>query len=259
MIVVQVSDPNLRKAVRRAAHPEEDVVTDGRHVLDAIDQGFPRLLVKSDDVRLPRLPSTLPVLALDAPTLRRWEAERRATELPPTRLDFTTRRLKTLVECTALDGTWVDGALAELTRAAGTQLPRPLRSFARRILEFPVHYNNLHPLSDACGVTRGALKARFRRRELASPSTYQRWFRTMAVAHLLSDRSITIATVARRTGFTSDGNLCRMMATVCGMTPTEVRTVHGWNRLLISFAWLHLTPQALEAWSGLDELFERAS
>ena len=53
-------------------------------------------------------------------------------------------------------------------------------------------------------------------------------------------------------GFTSDGNLCRMMSNVCGMTPTEVRTIHGWNRLLISFAWLHLTPDALEAWADLE-------
>jgi hypothetical protein len=32
--------------------------------------------------------------------------------------------------------------------------------------------------------------------------------------------------------------------------------VRGWNRLLITFAWMHLTPEALEAWAGLDELFE---
>jgi hypothetical protein len=48
-----------------------------------------------------------------------------------------------------------------------------------------------------------------------------------------------------------------MMGAVCGMTPTEVRTVRGWNRLLISFAWVHLTPSALAAWGELDELFDR--
>ena len=79
----------------------------------------------------------------------------------------------------------------------------------------------------------------------------------MAVADLLSDRSVTVAAGARRTGFTSDGNLCRMMAAVCDMTPTEVRTLRGWNRLLITFAWTQLTPEALEAWAELDELFER--
>ena len=125
-------------------------------------------------------------------------------------------------------------------------------------MEFPVRYRNLHSVSDACGVTRGALKARFRRRQLASPYTYQRWFRIIAVAHLLADRSVTVAAAARRMGFTSDGNLCRMMGNVCGMTPTELRTVHGWNRLLISFAWLHLTPEALEAWAELELFAVRA-
>ena len=147
MIVVQVNDPNLRKAVRRAAHAEEDVVADARLALDAIDLGFPRLVVKAEDVRLPSISPKLPVLELDGPTLRRWEAERRSSDLPPTRLDFTTQRLATLIDVSALERTWVDGALADLTRAAGTQLPSPLRSFARRILEFPAHYTNLHALS----------------------------------------------------------------------------------------------------------------
>ena len=34
----------------------------------------------------------------------------------------------------------------------------------------------------ACDTSRGALKARFRRRGLPSPSTYLRWFRVFAVA-----------------------------------------------------------------------------
>ena len=48
-----------------------------------------------------------------------------------------------------------------------------------------------------------------------------------------------------------------MMATLAQLTPTEVRTVHGWNKLLITFAWTHLTPQALDAWAGLNVLFQR--
>lgn len=255
MIVVHVSDPTLRKALRRAAHPEEDVIADPRLALEAIDLGFPRLVVKGAGERLPVVAPGVPVLELDEPTLRRWEAERRSGELPPERLRFTAHRLGALIETSALERTWVDGALADLTRAAGTQLPFPLRSFARRILEFPAHYTNLRTIADACGMSRGALKARFRRRGLDSPFTYQRWLRLMAVADLLSDREVPIAVAARRMGFTSDANMCRTMARVCQMTPTEVRTVHGWNRLLISFAWLHLTPQALEAWAGLDELF----
>ncbi len=103
MIVVQVSDPGLRKALRRAAHPEEDVVVDARLALDAIDVGFPRLIVKGEDVRLPATPSRVPLLELDGATLRRWEVERRSRELPPTRLDFATERLGTLIQCSALE------------------------------------------------------------------------------------------------------------------------------------------------------------
>lgn len=31
------------------------------------------------------------------------------------------------------------------------------------------------------------------------------------------------------------------MVSLTGLTPTEVRTVRGWNRLLIAFAWTYLT------------------
>ena len=257
MIVVQVSDPILRTAVCRAAHVEEDVVLDARLGADAIEFGFPRLIVTTEEVRLPWSARRVPVLDLDEMTLRRWEGERRTRELPPTRIEHATKALEVLISCTATERTWVDRALADLTRAAGSQLPPPLRTFARRVFEFPMHYTNLHSVANACHTSRGALKAKFRRRGLASPYTYLRWFRILAVSDLLSDRSVTVAAAARRMGFTSDGNLCRMMGAVSGMTPTEVRTVTGWNRLLISFAWAHLTPEALEAWAGMDELFER--
>jgi hypothetical protein len=79
----------------------------------------------------------------------------------------------------------------------------------------------------------------------------------MAAAEVLSDRSVTVAAAAHRVGFTSDGNLCRTMATLAQTTPTEVRTVHGWNRLLITFAWAHLTPVALDAWVQVGRLFHR--
>jgi len=257
MIVARVTAPVLLRAVCAAAHPEEDVVTDTGLAVEAIGWGFPRLVVRAGEIGAPGRTSGIPVLDLDDALLRRWEAERRMEEPPVARVDHMARRLRTLMDRSAAEGTWVDGALADLTRAAGAQLPLPLRAFARRILEFPVHYTNLHALAGACHMTRGALKATFRRRELPSPFTYLRWFRTMAVAHLLSDRSITVATAARRLRFTSDGNLCRMMAASTGLTPTEVRTVGGWNRLIIGFALAHLTPEALDAWAGLDELFQR--
>ncbi len=101
------------------------------------------------------------------------------------------------------------------------------------------------------------MKARFRRRGLESPYTYLRWFRVMAVANLLSDHEVTVAQAAYRLGFTSDGNLCRAMVSVTGLRPTDVRTVRGWNHLLITFARTCLTGSSLHAWEGLDELFEQ--
>ena len=257
MIVVQASDPYLRRAVLRGAHVEEDVVTEPRLAVEAIERGFPRVVVRDEEHDWPPLGDAVRRVDVTGELLRRWETERRGAELPPTRLDHFTEKVTVLVEATAEDRSWVDRTLSELSRATGRRLPLPLRSFARRILEFPSHYTTLHPLADACGTTRGALKARFRRRELSTPSTYLRWFRLIAVSQLLSDRDVTVAEAASRLGFTSDGNLCRTMWNVLEMTPTEVRSVRGWNRILVTFAWSHLTAGLLEAWSTLDDLFER--
>ncbi len=244
--------------MRRAAHPEEDVIEDARLIHEAVEWGFPRLIVRDQVARRP-LSGGIPVLELDDGTLRRWEAERRAGSLPATRVEYTATRLAEILRQPNGGPTWIDRVLADLARASGRRLPPPLSSFGRRILEFPYFYTSLHPLASTCGTSRGALKAKFRRRGLDSPSTYLRWFRVLAVASLLSDRSLTVATAARRLGFTSDGNLCRMLAGVAGMTPTEARQLPGWNRLLLTFTWKHLGPDALEAWASLDDLFERRS
>ncbi|MDH3206165.1 MAG: helix-turn-helix domain-containing protein [Gemmatimonadota bacterium] len=257
MIVSRVTDPLLQQALRRAAHPDEDVVTDASLAIDALQLGFPRLLVRAGAALQERVPSGVAILDLDDLLLRRWEAERRQDELPKPRLDDLTRRLRLLLERPVTDGTWVDSALADLSRAAGVPLPAPLRGFTRRVLEFPSRYTSLHGLSGACGLSRGALKARFRRRGLASPYTYLRWFRVMAVAEVLSDRGVSVASAAHRLGFTSAGNLCRVTATLADTTPTELRTVHGWNRLVVRFAWTHLTSDAVDAWSTLTDLFGR--
>lgn len=260
MIVARVADPYVRRALRAAANPEEDVVSDPALVADALHGGFPRLLVSlggADGPDGPEGPTGVPVLRLDDALLQRWESERRMAEVPRPRVEFLASRLSALIDGSATPATWVDSALADLSRAAGARLPAPLRTFARRIMEFPEHYTTLHDVAEACGVSRGALKARFRRRGLSSPYTYQRWFRIMSVAAVLSDRSVTVGAAAHRLGFTSSGNLCRMMGSLVDLTPTEVRTVRGWQRLLISFAWVHLTPEALEAWSDLGRLFQR--
>lgn len=257
MIVARVPDPVLRQAVVSAAHPEEEVVTDPELALEALQLGFTRLLVRAGASTAEGVPDAVRVLDLDDVLLRRWEAERRAEEVLSPRVEDLARRLRPLMERSASERHWVDRALAELSRAAGAPLPRPLRAFGRRVMEFPSGYTKLHDLADHCGLSRGALKARFRRRGLDSPYTYLRWFRTLAAAEVLSDRRVTVARAAYRLGFTSAGNLCRGIEAVADATPTELRTVHGWNRLVVRFAWTHLSADALEAWSTLDDLFER--
>ena len=69
----------------------------------------------------------------------------------------------------------------------------PPTPFGRRVLEFPIRYKAVHSLACAASTYPGALKARFRLHELTSPSTYLRRFQLMAVADLLSDRTVTVA------------------------------------------------------------------
>ncbi len=260
MLIAHLSDTRLLAAVRGAAHPEEDVISDRELGTDALVLGYPRLIVVSDAADAFPVSGSgarVPVLDLDVAMLARWEAERRARHVPPPRTDFLVERLVGLLERQATESTWVDRALGELGRAAGAALPLPFRAFARRVFEFPSHYHDLHPMAAACGLTRGALKARFRRRGLPSPYAYIRWLRLMACAHLLADRSVTVARTARRFGYTSAGNLCRTMMSLTGLTPTEARTQNGWNHLVIAFARTHLDGEAIAAWRELDELFHR--
>ncbi len=262
MIVAHVSDPYLRVAVCLAAHPEEDVILDHELATEAMESGHPRLVLQvaagGSAPDAPVGPNRGPrVVWLTRSVLAGWEAERRRQELPAGRADYLADRLRELIEKQASEVTWVDRALGDLGRAAGASLPPELRAFGRRILEFPSYYTDLRPLADACKLSRGALKARFRRRSLPSPYTYLRWFRLIATANLLADRSVTVAQAAHRIGFTSDGNLCRSVRSLTGLTPTEIRTVQGWNRLLITFAWQHLRSRALDGWGEMGDLFER--
>ena len=256
MIIARISDPVLRHALRAAALPEEDVVDADELVAEALEWGAPRLIVQMTGAEVPRLRSELPVVELSPALLRRWEAERRVEDLFRPRADFVTERLRRLIDHAEPRRTWVDTAFAELTRAAGTQLPGTLRGFGRRVMEFPSHYAKLTDVAEACHLSHGALKARFRRKGLSSPYTYLRWFRALTIARTLADRDVSVAEAARRLGFTSDGNLCRAMLTLTGMTPTEARTVQGWNRIVVNFVWLHLGPDALAAWEDMGGLFK---
>lgn len=259
MIVAFLSDPQLGAAVRLAGHPEEDVILERDLASRAIEWGYPRVVLHA--VSEADAPTTLQttrsvrITSVTGAMLARWEVERRRERVPVGRVDFLAARLRELLETGSSPPTWVDRALGDLGRAAGAPLPLALRSFARRILEFPSHYRDLHPLAESCGLSRGALKARFRRRHLSSPYTYLRWLRLIASANVLSDRSVTVAQAARRIGFTSDGNLCRSMQSLGGLTTTEARTPTGWNQLLLTFARDYLGREALDGWREMDELF----
>jgi AraC-like DNA-binding protein len=263
MIVGLCSDPILRAALRRTAHPEEDVFLDERLAGFALELGFPRVVVYMPEDghplvrRLPQLDTGVRTVAITHATLRAWEFRRRTHEVPPPRVEHTATQLAELLARDSWAPTRIDRALAELSRAAGSRLPAPLRSVARRVMEFPVHYADLHGLAEASRMSRGALKARFRRRGLPSPSVYVRWFRVMAASQLLADREVTTIEAAHRLGFTTGGNLCRAITSATGLTSSEIRSVQGWNRLLVSFAWRYLGKDALAQWETLNDLFLR--
>jgi AraC-like DNA-binding protein len=79
----------------------------------------------------------------------------------------------------------------------------------------------------------------------------------MAAAQVLKDPAISTLQASHRLGFTTDGNFCRAITTTTGLTPTELRSEQGWQRLVTLFARSYLSPDALEAWSLLDPLFLR--
>jgi AraC-like DNA-binding protein len=259
MIVALISDPYHRMALVRAARVDEDVIVDRNKALEALERGFPRLVVYEGEEgpasQLVGVDPSVPVLALSRSRLRAWEASRARGERRRSRVDHLGECLRHAIADAARQSSWVDRALADLSRFAGRGLPPALQAFGRKILEFPSHYDDLQPLASSIGVTPGALKARFRRRGLPSPYVYLRWFRVMACAHVLSDRTVTVAQTAHRLGYTSDGNLCRTITTLTALTPTEIRNVKGWNRLLMSFAWQYLDAEAMDGWRQLEDVF----
>jgi AraC-like DNA-binding protein len=151
----------------------------------------------------------------------------------------------------------VDRLLADLGRMAGGSLPIPFKAFARHALELPVRYTDLSDVAGTFELSRGALKARFRRRGLESPFTYLRWLRAMAVGEVLSDPSVTVAQAADRLGFTSGTNMCRMVRVLTGATPGSLREPGARRWLLVGFARVLLRPEALEGWARLEDVFGR--
>ena len=57
-----------------------------------------------------------------------------------------------------------------------------MRPFGRRVLEFPIRSTTVHSLACASPASPVVLKARFRHREVTSPSTYSRRFRLISSA-----------------------------------------------------------------------------
>src|SRR5687767_845430 len=139
MIIALCSDPILRAALWRTAHPEEDVFLDGRLVGRALEQGFPRAVVYVPEDghpllrQLSQLDESVRTVAITHATLRAWEAERRSYEVPPTRVEHAAARLQVMLTRDP-EPSWVDRALADLSRAAGA------REIGERVMEFPVHY-----------------------------------------------------------------------------------------------------------------------
>jgi len=263
MILAPIEDRTVRVAVRRAALPEEDVSHRMATVQEALRFGYPRLLVcwAADQKRLrgelPLRQQGVPVLAIGEPTLRGWEDAWEADGLAISRIDDSALRLRSLMEKAAGGSEWVDGVFSDLTHILGRGLPPELRGFSRRVLEFPLRYSSLAALGEAFGLSPGALKARFRRRELPSPFRYLRWFRLLTVAHVLSDPRETTLTASHRFGFASDGNFCRWVQAAAGMTPSSLRHWNGRLLLLVRLVEDCLSNGYLDAWESLGGLFLR--
>jgi AraC-like DNA-binding protein len=263
MILAPVADARLRETIRRAALPEEDVFHRPEAIQDGLRFGFPRLFVcEAGDRRMLEREFSLwqygpPVLSIAGATLRNWESTWEVEGLAVSRIDDSALRLRRIIGQTAKRSVWVEGVFADLTEILGRGLPPGLRGLSRRVLEFPSRYSSLGALGAISGASPGALKARFWRRGLPSPSRYLRWLRVITAARILSDPDQTTLTASYRLGFASDGNFCRWIQATSGLTPSALR---DWDKripLLLNMAEECFPDGALEKWETLTELFMR--
>ena len=264
MILAALSDTGLREATAHAALPEEDYLSDERAVLEALRFGFPRLLVTSDsagDAALMqsarKLRPKLAVLTLRESTLREWERDWRERAGRASREAEFGSRMAGLVHVTAQTPRWVDDVFRQLSNATGGPLPPAFRGFSRRVLEFPRRYPDLHAVARLTGYSRDALKARFRRKGLPSPSRYLRWLRTLAVAYALEEAGATTASVAYRFGYSSGGNLCRSVQGLVGLPTLPLRQPIVRSQLMLRMAAELLEPSQRRAWAVMEDLFVR--
>lgn len=262
MIVATLSDPFLRAVLRRAASPDEDVICGEGRVLDALERGFPRLMVLGPGdpgamVRVGERRESPPVLEVTPDLLRRWEADRRSHEVAPRKIEYLATRLRDEIRHRATHIAWIAAVFRDLAATAGSPLPPALKGLGRRVMEYPARYRTLRPLESATGLSPDSLKARFRRRELESPSVYLRWFRAVAVVHVLTREGLGYREGAFRLGFAGSSNLCRFVERTTGLSPGVLTGQHGRERLLASFVSALLEAETLERWQRMDRVFLR--
>lgn len=265
MILSCLHDPFLRAALRRAALPEEDVLQDPDEVWEGLQLGFPRLLVYAAREGDPfvavaeRLAPRLPHLVITEPTLRSWESARRAREIVVGRIEDSAGRLRPLIRGAADRRTPSERLLREMSAACGQRLPPSFRGVARRVLELPGRYSDTSDLAEVADLSGGALKERFRRRGMASPSVHLRWLRVLAVGEILSDPDVTVSEAAHRVGMMSGGSLCRFVQSTVDVRPTDLRSSSGRRGVLVRFVTAHLDRASLAGWEDLDGLFLRGA
>jgi len=263
MILAPLSDRLLRFAVYRAALPEEDVFCQDSQIAEALALGYPRLAVvapmEGHSMRSAIVWGSVPVLVLGTLDAELARPASGRTGLAVREIDTTVYRLRRLMADAAGPPGWADGILVDMSRMCGFPLPHEFRGFVRRLLEFPARYNKLEAMSAVAGLSTGALKARFRRRGLPSPFGYLSWLRVVAATRVLADPSITTVEAAFRLGYTSNGNFCRSVQAVSGLTTTDIRSPEGRTRVLAAFVTDHLTPGMRESWESLSGLFRRVA
>ncbi len=255
MIVALVREKSLVDAVLAAASPEEDVFFGMGDGLEALYHGFPRLLILGDGRESP-LPSqvgvpNVPVLRIgnEAASGGWW----RGGGVP------RPGRLTDLMSDAVDSGSWVDDLFGAMVAASGAGLPRAFRGFCRRVLEYPAHYVDLHAMARLTGLSRGALKARFRRRGLRSPAEHIRWLRVLAAGKVLGGSDVTTVEAAYRLGYTSNGNLCRVTQGIADVSPAELRDPAVRTRVLLGFVERFvLDPDLGARWSRFEPIFFRA-
>lgn len=258
MVLSTIEDQVLRRALVRAARPDEEVVADLERIVLALEFGFPRLAVQwSGEGVLGGADGPVPPVYLRRDALDLWRHEWRREQVPVPFVAFLAERLRSELRNGSAPNR-IDRTLRDLQRIGGGPLPDALLGLARRVLEFPAAYVDGRGLEQLTGLTAGALKGRFRRRGLPSPFSYLRWLRCLAVASLIGDGH-SVADTARRLGWANTGNLCRLVATTLGRQPSELASEGAWEELLLGFADLHLGATSVEAWHGMEPLFLRVA